>query len=1223
MKKIVHLADIHIVNDPLQHYKYREQFEKLYDELKIIKPDRIAILGDTLDAFIDTTLESETLCSELLNNLSDLTDKIIIVIGNHEIRKRNLNRLSSTGSVVKMMNNPKIVLFEKSGFFEDDDLVWVNYSHLEKNIVPWKDIQHTKDNNKTYIGLFHDPVYGCKLPNGMTMENKNLVKLSDFDNNDLTLLGDIHLQHFFNDTIAYPGSYLQLTHGELLDNHGFILWTIDNKNITHKEYNIPNDYTYITFRTHEGFDYDNIKFNHPLATTKSKFKIDWTDVSSNINNENQQKLEKYIKDKWNTSVEFEKNRIYTNIVNSKQLTESLNINDNQIQQDIFKEYLKLNKFDDDFIEEILKIDNIINSKLDKTNQINNIEWNIDKFWFDNFKSYDHAEIDWSNLHGIIQIDGENEHGKTTIFDAITYIILGTTLSTNKLGGGKREANGDNTYINNKRDLNYCSGGAVIDINGEKFTVLRKTTREVKSKMKVSTTVDYYTGTIVDDKFKLNGELKVNTQKKIDSVIGDFDDFIRLSLTNSENLNYLLSMDRATFIDSIVRDAGYDIFEKKLDIFKEYKKEISKDNISIDLTDSKKSLEDKIKLFNEYKEKHTIAKNKVGEILSKIKILSDDKETEIKKLNKIDNEISNLNIDEINEKLETYKNNIEKNKQQQSINSQNCINLKKEYDDEKLNIGLKEIKKLENDILDFKLKISNHNNNIDKKKNNINLILNNIKNLKQTEVLKQEQKINNIKNEINNIKAKIDNLVKEQISKYNTNINNENNKISLIEKDITIIKEKGSEIKKSIKKLEDSKETNICPTCGKEYDDIAHINSEIEKLNSDMNVLFEDAKSKMTIISSHKENIKNYKESIENIDNDENIKKLKIDINNTVDKLNIDKTNIEKNIENIKNNILDGSPELIENIDQEIKEKIINENHIKEYEESIVEIEKTIKVLNLQIDEKQKELRTLEEDKKQFQLYEKLINENNQLKLQIDTFKLNIEQAKLHIDKYYDQLKYIKENEIYNANITGIVSKIDILNDEKEEFENELNGILSESSVLKTEISTLRENIKKYEEQVKIEEIMKEYMKCIHRDGIPTFLLNKSKDLINMELENILSNVNFSIYFDDDLNLKFYEDVKDNSINLITASGMQRTFGVMALRMALRSINNKSRPNFMLFDEIMGKLKGKSIELFNVLLDKIKNNIDKILIIEHNHPINYDNVIYVSRDEKYRSTLSLS
>ena len=71
--------------------------------------------------------------------------------------------------------------------------------------------------------------------------------------------------------------------------------------------------------------------------------------------------------------------------------------------------------------------------------------------------------------------------------------------------------------------------------------------------------------------------------------GDFDDFIRLTLTNSENLNYLISLDRATFIDSVIRDAGYDIFEKKLNEFKEYKKEISTNKIDINLNDAEEEV----------------------------------------------------------------------------------------------------------------------------------------------------------------------------------------------------------------------------------------------------------------------------------------------------------------------------------------------------------------------------------------------------------------------------------------------------------------------------------------------------------------------------------------------------------------------------------------------------------------------------------------------------------
>ena len=114
------------------------------------------------------------------------------------------------------------------------------------------------------------------------------------------------------------------------------------------------------------------------------------------------------------------------------------------------EYLKANKYDDDFIDSILEIDNIIDERLELTSKKSNIEWSIEKLWVKNFKSYESFELDWSNVSGIIQLNGENQQGKTTILDAITYITHGTTLATNKLGGAQREKHGDNRYINNKK-----------------------------------------------------------------------------------------------------------------------------------------------------------------------------------------------------------------------------------------------------------------------------------------------------------------------------------------------------------------------------------------------------------------------------------------------------------------------------------------------------------------------------------------------------------------------------------------------------------------------------------------------------------------------------------------------------------------------------------------------------------------------------------------------------
>ena len=46
IKKIAHLADIHLRKSPVRHDEYREVFENTYAQLKIDKPDRIVLVGD-------------------------------------------------------------------------------------------------------------------------------------------------------------------------------------------------------------------------------------------------------------------------------------------------------------------------------------------------------------------------------------------------------------------------------------------------------------------------------------------------------------------------------------------------------------------------------------------------------------------------------------------------------------------------------------------------------------------------------------------------------------------------------------------------------------------------------------------------------------------------------------------------------------------------------------------------------------------------------------------------------------------------------------------------------------------------------------------------------------------------------------------------------------------------------------------------------------------------
>ena len=86
--------------------------------------------------------------------------------------------------------------------------------------------------------------------------------------------------------------------------------------------------------------------------------------------------------------------------------------------------------------------------------------------------------------------------------------------------------------------------------------------------------------------------------------------------------------------------------------------------------------------------------------------------------------------------------------------------------------------------------------------------------------------------------------------------------------------------------------------------------------------------------------------------------------------------------------------------------------------------------------------------------------------------------------------------------------------------------------------------------------------------------------------------------------------------------MERTFCSLALKIALREINVKSKPTFIFLDEIMGKLIEGSVKSFIDFLDVIASKIKKIVIIEHVHPINYRVLIKVEKDEKLISSLSI-
>lgn len=1162
INKVVHLADIHIRKSLKRHSEYKLVLQRTIDSIKKDNPDRIVIVGDIYHDFIDIEGEALVIATWFIKELSKIA-QVIITRGNHDFMKKNQKRYDVVKTITEMINEPNILYLEETGFFVDDNIVWTVWHHPDKQ-GPWKTINHKKEEEKTYIDLFHDPVKSCMTPLGWPLEKGVHITIDDFEG-DIGMFGDIHLQQNMDGDCkkAYSGSLIQQSFDEKIDGHGYLLWDISEQ--TYELIEIENDYRHIEIVINGDIDYDKLDIKLDKTFPNMYFKVKWFDTRSNIHRINQSKIREYLKDNYNPiDIKWDKNILKNS---EMQVDDELrkNINEAETQRKVFREYLTELGYDDKYIEEVLSLDDTITNRLPvKESEFS--DYQIEALWLDNFKSYDENNlINWKDNNGIIQITGENQAGKTTILDGICYVLFGKTLSTLK-----KQKHGDSRFINNKNNLDYCSGWIVLKINEKRFLLKRSTGRKMHSveKRVTSVTTEFHIYDLIDlnideitletiEKLDVNdsitGERFLDTQKEIEKSIGVFEDFIRVVLVNADNLNDLLSINRSDFIDTVMRYAGYTIFENKLEEFKEYKKEQSRkvEKIVLDLDEEYttiKTFKDDIKVLE-----NDIKENEDSIDLKQIEKKKEEsnKEDLLRNLIKVSEDIENFDPTKSQEKIYFINDKIKSRENIIVDLEKQIFNLTSDEDIEKYR---NDIKKLEDTI-----------EKEDEKRNSIREELSKYLSEKQTKesniVLEEKDKNSTI--------STIENKIKGELSETNIKISSLNNEVSYVING-------AKKLKKEIDELESSKVCTMCDQTLKE-DSINKIKESIDKKKNELSLLKDNHTSKSKEIKELESNKKILEESLKDISSSDEVKMINEKFNNSKDIINND----------------------IDKINNKIKDK---ESLVLESNSLVTDIKNKITDFKVLIEDSSKKI-----DLKQ------TIQSNN---IKIDQYNLNIKEELSNIKLFEANKKSLEHNKKINDSIKDINFRIDEFTVFIDNLNNKLNVLNNDKNYKIKEIENKEVRIEKYIKQVTLEETYKIYQKCIHRDGIPTMLLRRSVDVINDEMSTILQDQDYICYFDEDLNLMMSHLNKlSMSQNAIESSGKERTFIALALKLALREINNTSRPNLILLDELMGKLINESVEQFITMLDRIKENIDKVVIIEHNHVINFDWQIHVTKNEK--------
>ncbi len=416
------------------------------------------------------------------------------------------------------------------------------------------------------------------------------------------------------------------------------------------------------------------------------------------------------------------------------------------------------------------------------------------------------------------------------------------------------------------------------------------------------------------------------------------------------------------------------------------------------------------------------------------------------------------------------------------------------------------------------------------------------------------------------------------------------------------------------------------------------NSEILLLNKKLN----SVDSSVVDIDSLEGQIQTLNEQSDNIDDD--IDKVESDTNknkelygNLSERLN-SYTGIERKYESYTNLLghMSTTQSTLDNLKQEVKFKLdkveklnkheydpncdycVKNPFVVDAEKTKLELEDDKKTAQHYIDELKKyqtELDTFGDVETEMETFEQLTSDlhtlketqrnlnNKKLSLisQRTTIETQIESIDEKILRYYENEDAIEENKGIEKQIIKVQKALDEVNTKVAQSDNISKKLHGQVTVYRSKIEQINKTIQEIKDLEDSYEAYEYYMDAVKRDGVPYELITKVLPTIETEVNSILDQiVDFNMILEMDgknINTKIVYD-EDNVWPLELSSGMERFISALAIRVALISLSNLPRPDFLAIDEGFGVLDSDNLNSLYMLFDYLKGQFRFLMIISH-------------------------
>ena len=305
----------------------------------------------------------------------------------------------------------------------------------------------------------------------------------------------------------------------------------------------------------------------------------------------------------------------------------------------------------------------------------------------------------------------------------------------------------------------------------------------------------------------------------------------------------------------------------------------------------------------------------------------------------------------------------------------------------------------------------------------------------------------------------------------------------------------------------------------------------------------------------------------------------------------------------------------------------NSEHIDSHKKQIEIIKSEVTKLGLLIKSINEELESLNAIKEVIDNKNKLELSRDRIDVEIGALRNDVSSKMNELKKYKLNEEAIELNKRIDGEVENVKTKLVVSNRLKDETITNIERVGNDINLNKSSIETKKKLIETIKKEEEVEKVFKVYIDLVGKKGISKLVLRSVLPIINSEVQRLLEDVcdfEIEIFMNDKNDVEFLI-IKDEVSKLLkSGSGFEKTASSLALRGVLGKISTLPMPNFITFDEVLGKVAPENIEKLKPLFDKIKDMYDIVFLITHNDLVKdwADNVVTVVKGNDNISSLKL-